>query len=232
MTAHRPTPEDPRIFVPGIAIAFALVVLAFGAFAFDADRVASTPGAIALDAWAHGLAVRLRTDERTQVIRLVTYVGEGPSLALLSAIVGVWLWRAHSRRRLYAFAATMLGGVLLNQTLKAVFHRARPADAIVKLTEFSFPSGHSMGSMLLGASLAYVGCVTTAATWKRVVIGLAAAAAVTFVGATRIYLGVHYATDVLGGFACGLGWAAACIGVTELAAWRWHARRPRDADVA
>jgi undecaprenyl-diphosphatase len=167
-------------------------------------------------------------------MRFFTLFGNLSTVAMATVLVcGVLVW-ARSHRRLYAFAATMVGCVLLNPALKDVFRRARPpaADALGRAHGYSFPSGHAMGSMCLFGSLAYV--IYFSIDHSRRMRALAVALCVLVIltiGASRVYLGVHYLSDVLAGFAAGLCWVAVCLSGTE--AWvRWSDWRRRRAAAA
>ena len=103
------------------------------------------------------------------------------------------------------FAGIALAGSgLLNVAAKHYFGRARPSlwESIAPESTFSFPSGHAMGSMTLAAVLVLLAWPTR---WRWWVLGLAAAF-VLMVGASRIYLGVHYPSDILAGWAAALAW--------------------------
>ncbi|GAB3516657.1 phosphatase PAP2 family protein [Pseudoxanthomonas daejeonensis] len=109
------------------------------------------------------------------------------------------------REAVFAIAA-FAGSALLNVATKHYFQRARPSlwESIAPETTFSFPSGHAMGSMTLAAVLVLLAWHTR---WRWPVLVLA----VVFtglVGVSRLYLGVHYPSDVLGGWAAGLAWTS------------------------
>jgi undecaprenyl-diphosphatase len=111
------------------------------------------------------------------------------------------------RWREATFAGVSLGGsALLNMATKQFFQRDRPAlwESIAPEHTFSFPSGHAMGSATL-AMVVVLLCWHTRFRWPAV--ALAALFALT-VGASRIYLGVHYPSDILGGWAAGIAWVS------------------------
>jgi undecaprenyl-diphosphatase len=106
----------------------------------------------------------------------------------------------------------VLGGTALNSLLKLVFARPRP-DLVTPLTQvltLSFPSGHAalsaIGYLTLGALLAQA----QASRAIRIYFIVVAVALTLLVGVSRVYLGVHYPTDVLAGWCIGLAWAAIC----------------------
>ena len=111
------------------------------------------------------------------------------------------------RWREAAFAiVAFAGSALLNVATKHYFQRERPSlwESIVPETTFSFPSGHAMGSMTLAAVLVLLAWHTR---WRWPVLVLAVAFT-GLVGVSRLYLGVHYPSDVLGGWAAGLAWTS------------------------
>ena len=110
-----------------------------------------------------------------------------------------------NRREMLQAAAGVLGGsALLNIAAKAFFARPRPGlwTSIAPATGYSFPSGHAMGSMTLAAVLALLAWPTR---WRWAVCG-AMAFFVAMVGLSRVYLGVHYPSDILAGWAAALAW--------------------------
>ena len=114
---------------------------------------------------------------------------------------------AGRRWREAAFAiVAFTGSALLNIATKAFFQPERPAlwESIAPETTFSFPSGHAMGSMTLAAVVVLLAWRTR---WRWPALAIASAFA-GLVGLSRLYLGVHYPSDVLGGWAAGLAWSA------------------------
>ncbi len=145
-------------------------------------------------------------------MRDLTALGSPPVLALcVLAVAGALL----ARRQYHALVLLLvaaLGGILLNLLLKPLFGRPRP-DIALRLTEvqsLSFPSGHAMGAAVIYLTLAaLLARLVRPRALKLYFLGLAAL--VTFlVGASRVYLGVHYPTDVLAGWTVGLAWALLC----------------------
>jgi undecaprenyl-diphosphatase len=142
----------------------------------------------------------------------ITALGSAAVLGLaVAAIVGFLLLQGLRRTALFVFAASA-GGWLLNGALKELFQRARP-DVVPHLREvltLSFPSGHAMTSaavyLTLGAMLMRI---AERRTTKIYCMGVAMLVTL-LVGASRVYLGVHYPTDVLAGWLVGLSWAVIC----------------------
>jgi undecaprenyl-diphosphatase len=129
--------------------------------------------------------------------------------------------RRHSAAILVAAG---LGAAALTAGLKHVFERARPdvVPALVHVSGFSYPSGHSLAAASVYATAAVLVALRAPTRRLRVAVGLAAALLLVAIGSSRVYLGVHYPSDVVAGFSAGLGWAFVLLAV---AAWR---RGPRD----
>ena len=132
------------------------------------------------------------------------------------------------RTRESLFAAVALGGsALLNLATKRLFARERPDLwlSIAPEHTYSFPSGHAMGSMTLAMVLAMLAWRTR---WRWPVIA-AMAFFVAMVGLSRVYLGVHYPSDILAGWAAACAWAVGCYGVVFRGHLRpWAGRRAGD----
>jgi membrane-associated phospholipid phosphatase len=146
----------------------------------------------------------------------LTHLGDPWFLTLMCALLCVALVIA--RRfglALYLALATSAGG-FIDQGLKLAMRRARPADALVPLPEsFSFPSGHTFGSMVCYGMCAWALMRIAPRRFDALLIALACIVVLT-IGLSRVVIGVHFPGDVLGGFAAGGAWLAACIGAAEM----------------
>ena len=151
----------------------------------------------------------------------VTHLGDTATLTGLGAVVAVALVLAGRRWLALGWVAALAGNGLLNQTLKQIFGRVRPlrADDLVLEPGFSFPSGHSSGSVVAYGMLAYLAFRLLPPRWHLPAL-LAALTLAFTVGASRVFLRVHFVSDVLAGFASGLAWLALCVTSIELIRWR------------
>jgi membrane-associated phospholipid phosphatase len=138
-------------------------------------------------------------------------------------VVGLLLVR---RRDLLlgGWVAALAGGGLLDFALKRVFHRTRPTWDVPLLTAlgWSFPSGHAMGSLVAYGMLAYLLVRQTHRRRQQLGIIACATLLIVLIGLSRMCLGIHYFSDVIGGYAAGVVWLAACISGLEVVR-----RRPR-----
>lgn len=160
-----------------------------------------------------------RTSGLTSAVQLLTHLGSGWVLYPLTAVAaGVWWWRDSDWRPGVLLAASLLGATVLYGVTKAAVERPRPpvADAVGTYTNWSFPSGHATQSMAFYGMLAFLiagGRVRPAWPWAT------AGVLVLIVGASRIYLGAHWLTDVLGGWALGGSWWMAVVAAGISAGW-------------
>ena len=156
------------------------------------------------------------------VIRDITAMGSAVVLIVLTLLILGYLCMSGRWRIAGLIAVATAGGQALNLVLKNSFARARPDAALhlVEVTSTSFPSGHSMASSIfyltMGALLA-----RTAKRRREKTYFVSAALFITFlIGFSRVYLGVHYPTDVLAGWSAGTAWAMICWFVAD-----WLGRR-------
>jgi undecaprenyl-diphosphatase len=164
----------------------------------------------------------------TDPMRDISSLGDWTVLSLV-VIFAVGLLLCLRRYRTAGFVlASALGGVLISIALKILIDRARPADAIVPVSGPSFPSGHSMLSAIIYLTLAWItSAVIPRWRVRSYIIGFSLFLA-GLVGISRLYLGVHYLTDVLAGWTVGLAWALLCRRIE----FHWVVRLERRAALA
>ena len=155
-----------------------------------------------------------------EIGRDATALGGVGWLVFFTGVVAGYMWLDHKHRMLLFLLAATLSGFVVSSVLKRAFSRPRP-DIVPHLSHVytsSFPSGHSMLSAVVYLTVAAI--LATIVPRRRLkVYVLAVALLITlFVGVSRVYLGVHYPTDVLAGWVGGLVWALLCWLVAALAA--------------
>lgn len=163
--------------------------------------------------WLHEHA----TPALTRAAVIVTSFGSPAFLTGASLVLGAYFLLQRAWRHLLALVLTMGGGSLLNVALKSLFQRERPIFEypLLRLSGYSFPSGHAMGATLFYGFLAVFVMTRTRNLRWRVMTLLLAFLIVVLVGFTRIYLGAHYLSDVMGAMAAGLAWLAFCVTAVE-----------------
>ncbi|MDI4665738.1 phosphatase PAP2 family protein [Xanthobacter autotrophicus] len=147
-----------------------------------------------------------------EMMRDFTAMGGTGVLTLLTILVVLFLLMTRKRHSALLVAFSVAGGTALSQLLKWGFDRPRPDFVPHGMSVYSqsFPSGHAMLSAVVYLTLGALLARTQARTRVKVYLLGAAAALTVIVGVSRIYLGVHWPTDVLGGWALGAAWAFSC----------------------
>ena len=142
----------------------------------------------------------------------LTALGSPAVVALLSVVATGFLALRRKLGAVWLVAVSIAGGAILNTVLKRTFDRTRP-DASLRLAEvdsFSFPSGHTMLAAIIYLTLGALLARTTSDRRIKYYFLTVAAMLAFMVGVTRIYLGVHFPTDVLAGWCSGTAWALLC----------------------
>ena len=166
-----------------------------------------------------------RTPLLDKIMVEITTLGGGVVLVMIVLVAAVFLWQTQHRWSVYLLLLGVLGGKLLNTILKQFFSRDRPSvvEWVTDVHSASFPSGHSMSSMVVYGSIAYlVGRLDYRPALRHSIWALAAVV-ILLIGISRMYLGVHYPSDVIAGFLGGLAWLG--FVVASLKALQFFAKR-------
>jgi undecaprenyl-diphosphatase len=169
----------------------------------------------AFDKLLQGMVTVWRGSLDTLMLVCTRWGGVLPMTVVSAGIVLLLLLvRRAKEARYLVFGAG--GGLLLNLLLKELFRRARPSADLVyllpSLSSLSFPSGHTMGTTSVVGSLVVILHVVKAPRGVRLASILLGSAAIVGVGLSRVYLGAHYPSDVLGGFLAAAAWVSAATG--------------------
>jgi undecaprenyl-diphosphatase len=168
---------------------------------------------LAVAAWlqVHG------TEGGESIFAAVSWLGS-PVLIAVVVLVGVWLAVRRSWPQFWVWAGTIAGGAALEQVLKAAFHRTRPVYAaeFIHRASWSFPSGHAMNSLIVYGLLAHMLLPHIESPARRRVLVVGTAVLIAAIGYSRLYLGVHYLSDVVAGFLAGGLWLLVCAGAYDL----------------
>ena len=206
------------------ALAFLLVAIPFGLLLDQVENDRSlirldTSAANHLHEWVRG------SEDLVQNLKILTFFGSPLWFYIIVTPAVLWVWRRGHVRLAIFLVVTALGGGLLDTVVKEVVDRPRPSlvDPVATAHGKSFPSGHAMSSTFVYGALVLVFLPVIGRRYRPVVIG-GAAILVLAIGFSRLALGVHYITDVVGGFVLGVAWLAASTAAFSI--WRVEMGRP------
>ena len=217
-TQTSPKPDSPQ---PGLslrtALGIATLLLGAGFFTVLAGQLDGNPDLRRADQvfadalLAHGPPATL------PVFALVTHLADTAVLTGLGIGVAMALVALGRPGLAVGWVVAVVGNSLLNHSLKQVFARARPlhSDGLALVQGFSFPSGHSSGAVVAYGMLAYLALRLLPPKWHLPALLMAVTIAFS-VGASRLFLRAHFASDVLAGFMSGAAWLTLCIMGMEL----------------
>lgn len=197
----------------GLAFTLALLAIGFGAWAFVEilDGITEEDDLYRFDGQIQAAFEQAFTPEAARYVVYLTNSGGFVGTLLLAGIVVVGLLgRRHWWRALELIVATG-GGTLVVLGLKALFARDRPGGGFVEEASYSYPSGHAFMAVVFYGYLTYLVWTRTERPLWRVLSLVGALVMIALLGTSRLYLGVHWLTDVLGGYAAGLAWLAATV---------------------
>jgi undecaprenyl-diphosphatase len=216
-----PVPSPSLSLRATILASLAAAVLALWLFSWLAEEVFEGDTLRfddAVRAWIHQFA----SPSLTSVMVVISALGS-QVLAVAVIIAGVIFLGLKWRRAAIWLLFTVAGGLVLEWTLKYAFHRARPAPffGAVPLS-YSFPSGHSLMSFCVYGVLAGLLSHRIRSASVRMMVWILAVALVAAIGVSRIYLGVHYPSDVIAGYLTAAVWVSALLAADRV---RQHKRQ-------
>jgi membrane-associated phospholipid phosphatase len=158
----------------------------------------------------------LRSDTVTNVMHFFTSLGSITILTFM--LISSLLWLIFKKKSYVGasfYVIAVAGGGLINLGLKHWFARVRPEGSLIIEHGFSYPSGHSMGSLIYYGFLGYLVIKSQHDRWLKTVSATFFIMLILLIGFSRIYLGVHYPSDVFAGFSAGTVWLMLCIAGSE-----------------
>ncbi|WP_051027576.1 phosphatase PAP2 family protein [Nocardia higoensis] len=231
MTA--PPPPHARS-LPALALITAVFATCFGVLTWQVvvhDVGARAPhdhgGLLVVDPWVSGWIIEHRAGPLTALAYFVSTVGDTLSMTILGTVVCAYLLRTGDRARATLVAVAGFGAAVIVFGGKRLIGRERPpvADRLTYEPSLSYPSGHAVASCVVIAVCAAVFIPRLQRLVARVAAWALATVFVFAVGWSRVYLGVHWPTDVLGAWCGGLAWMGVCLVV-----FRSRPRTPEDTD--
>jgi membrane-associated phospholipid phosphatase len=207
--------ELPYYFTIGIALI--LFVIGLKIFIELADELAENELGN-FDETISSFVVSFRSDTLTPYFKFMTEMGDRIAYIVISVALGVYFFVRHKNWKFIAQTIiVLLLSTLTNILLKSVINRARPAhEHLVEVNTLSFPSGHSMSAMAFYGFLMYLTVVSKIPLPIKIILATLLVITILSIGISRIYLGVHFPSDVAAGFIGGLIWVTFCIVVFNI----------------
>jgi undecaprenyl-diphosphatase len=170
-----------------------------------------------------------RSPKLEPVMLEISLLGTGTVVMMIVAVSAMFLWLTRHRYSALLLLIATFGGIVLNGLLKIGFGRPRPQifEWGTDVVSWSFPSGHAMSAAIVYGTVAYLATRLQVRHLHRVITLLAAAVLIVAIAVTRLYLGVHYPSDVLAGVIIGLAWASFCMATLEAIQLYARRRAPR-----
>ncbi|AMM94332.1 phosphoesterase PA-phosphatase [Peribacillus simplex] len=195
-----------------LTIAFIVSVLSLIGFSFIAFTISANEY-LKFDEVVIALVQGLESPLLTSIMKFFTYIGSTSALIILSLFILFFLYKVLKHRlELILFSAVIIGSPLLNLMVKLFFRRARPdLHRLIEIGGYSFPSGHAMNAFSLYSILTFLLWRHITAKWARVLLILFSMTMILSIGISRIYLGVHYPSDIIAGYLAGGFWIAISI---------------------
>lgn len=217
---------DPHL-ATGLGLSVLLVAAGGVLWAFGAVlvQVVSPSPMTVVDHRVANLFQMLRTPGADRIMLDATYIGSGRSVGTLSAAAVIVALVLRRRRDALIVVASLAAGAAFFAAVKLIVRRPRPPlyDARIVQSGFSFPSGHATMAAVFYATLAVILVTALRSNWLRTIVILVASTMIVWIGLSRIYLGVHYPSDVLAGWAAGILWALLVLVAERI----WSAERAR-----
>jgi membrane-associated phospholipid phosphatase len=157
------------------------------------------------------------SDKLTKIIETLTFLGSTKAVIAISVLTIILMLFNKKWWETVFFIVAVSGSSLFNLLLKFIFQRTRPSiHPLITETGYSFPSGHSMVSFVLYGMITYFLVLFYVKRFAKIITILFFSLLVLIIGVSRIYLGVHYPSDVLAGFAIGGTWLIICLIVLKI----------------
>ncbi|MEO7502235.1 MAG: phosphatase PAP2 family protein [Gemmatimonadaceae bacterium] len=202
----------------GIFLVGGIIVAAIGTFLFAelAEHVMAG-GTQAFDEAALRWIRDYHSPGLDEAMLEITALGTGTVVIMIVCVSGLFLSLTRHKYSALLLLVATVGGMLLDTVLKLRFDRPRPHVFTwgTQVAMSSFPSGHAMSATIVYSTVAYLAARLQKRLWARWATMLLAAVIILMIAMSRIYLGVHYPSDVLAGAIIGLSWAAFCMATLE-----------------
>lgn len=201
--------------------AFIISVISLAAFVLMATLIEAHK-IVQFDSTIINLVQGIESPALTAIMKFFTFIGSTKIVVILSILIIYFLYKVlYHRLELILFIAVIAGTPIINFILKSIFHRARPEfHRLIEIGGYSFPSGHAMNAFSVYGILAFLLWRHIATRTGRTLLIIFSIIMILMIGISRIYLGVHYPSDIIGGYFASGFWMT-----TTLWFFQWYVER-------
>ncbi|WP_462410855.1 phosphatase PAP2 family protein [Neobacillus sp. Marseille-QA0830] len=195
-----------------LVIAFMISLVCVGGFLFTASLI-SDHHIIKFDSIVIAAIQGLESPWVTKVMKWFTFVGSFPVITVISVVVIFFGYKVlHHRQEIILFIFAIIGSTVINHILKQVYHRVRPdIHRLINISGYSYPSGHAMNAFTVYVILTFLLWRHIPSRWGRTLLIVFSTVMILAIGISRIYLGVHYPSDIIGGYLASGCWLTVAI---------------------
>lgn len=198
---------------------YLLIIVSFIVFVIGTNIFVELSGEISgqamkeYDTMITDFVTSFRTPALNKFFQFVTDLGDLYAYLVATTIASIFFFfKLKNKRFIFQLIGVVILSALANMALKRAFNRARPTiEHLVVVKTLSYPSGHSMSAMAFYGFLTYLIFQIKMKRWLRALLAFIFISMILLIGLSRIYLGVHFPSDVAGGFIAGMIWVAFCI---------------------
>ena len=195
--------KEPR--GPVFSIGIILSVIAFIYFLGITQDILAHDPFVAADVRIMNLVAALRTLGTAQILLFFTYLGNWQFITSLGIVILIILWLSGKKRMTIFFFGAVVSGEIIYTVLKQLLHRTRPdiGYSLIERNGYAFPSGHAVVSLIFYGMIGLFLWKLLKKRWQKLTATIAAIILVFLIGFSRVYLGVHWTSDVVAGWAIG-----------------------------
>ncbi|WP_027623138.1 phosphatase PAP2 family protein [Clostridium lundense] len=221
LKVYKENDERWKYFFIGIILAFISIVV----FVNIIQYYFKNKGKLYMDIWAINYAKSIESDSLSNFFKTITNIGNPASVIVITIIIVIALYFKKMKNESIFFGLNILGVWLFNEALKASFRRDRPSLKLIKATGYSLPSGHAMVFLAFSILASYLILLYLNNRLTAYLITVCLVLLAIIIGASRVYLRVHYLSDVLAGWSAALFWSGINIAIHRFSYYRRKIKR-------
>lgn len=207
--AYKINDERWKFFFIGIILAFISLMI----FVNIVQLYFKGKGSFEMDVLAINYVRNIESDSLSKVFKFITCIGDPYTVIIITLIITVILYFKKMKNESVFFCFNILGVAIFNELLKRTFRRDRPTLKIIEASGYSFPSGHSMTFLAFAIILSYLLLIYCKNKFKAYFASTCLIILAIAIGFSRVYLRVHYLSDVLAGWSAAMFWAGINIAI-------------------